>query len=167
MKRILALAALCSISLAFWFFLADHQWLVAVVMLVLMGAGAWFYVNVLFPPGRRRVMFFGHDGEESAEVHQMPEAVERVLQAAYAEIAELGPYRLEGPAKILCPLCHTWCVAEVMIAGHDDSPAYGIGVLTGQAVMLHCELTLHVHNHECPAALALVAELNEAERDGA
>jgi hypothetical protein len=158
--RWLPLLSLMAMAFAAWFDLAEGQWLAAIVMLVATAFGAWLYTKLPHPT---RSAMDDDDDDEYTEVRELPEVVAGKLAASRELLAEVGPFRVGAPTQIFCAMCQTWCMAEAFINDTPLMPAYGILVAEDQAIHLHCNITLHVHNHECVQAREIVADLRRAE----
>jgi hypothetical protein len=164
MRGRLPLLALVTMAFAAWFHLAHGQLLLAAVMLACTAVSTWLYTKLPHP--QRSAMHDDDDDEEYTEIRELPEVVADQLEKSRALLAEVGPFRVGTPTQVFCAMCQTWCMAEASINDTSIYPAYGILVAENQAIHLHCNITLHVHNHECVPARTIVAQLHRAHEEG-
>lgn len=99
-----------------------------------------------------------HRRPKGAAMTDSDEEGRRALEDIVSTINEFGPFRLQGQLTVLCPLCKTWCDAE-LTAGTGPSDGVSIVFAPSSAVIqLHADLSGHVHDHECPGANQTLAK---------
>ena len=92
------------------------------------------------------------------------EECERLGRDMREMLEELGTLRAEGDFKVLCPVCGTWCRAELH---PDEQASLVLGTMDGQnVVQIHAGAVLHCHDHECLVASSRIREMAEAGADG-
>lgn len=94
------------------------------------------------------------------------EECDEQLRQIRENIHEIGPFRLEGSVKALCPVCLMWCDAEITPSLMPGS-GVSLSALDDSGVLqIHVDVTLHAHVHECPRGREAVHAAAENHRPG-